>query len=203
MEARYGYFLPYGFSEMRNDEFFHEIRRLTREQDIRNAVIFGAAKGEGTTEALLAGISENRNRPTVFCINGPTRRFARLKKALATNPLVRFSDLPCSSSQECNRGLRETVKRIKQENEITAFDVALLDGSQLTFGDRSSAELRTDLHAAKFVFLNNISTFSYYENHKNLTEAPDYELLASNPSIRQGYAIFARSNNKNTKCRAE
>ena len=58
VEARIGYFLPYSFSQMRKDDFFHLVERIAREENINTTLILGASSGKGITEAFLTGIQD-------------------------------------------------------------------------------------------------------------------------------------------------
>jgi hypothetical protein len=91
VEIKHGYFLPYHLSVMRDDEFFHEVRRLAKDQDVTKALVVGAASGEGCTEAVLAGVRESRRESLVFCVNSSTRRFLRLRHQRGDRDGVRYS----------------------------------------------------------------------------------------------------------------
>jgi len=192
LERKFGYFLPYYLSEMRNDEFFEAIQDLTREEEIKTALVIGAAIGEGSTEAFLAGVLENQSRPSVFCISDSRRRFVNLKKTFANNPVVKCYGLSSCSPENLTEELEKTVKKIKEDNHITFIDAVLIDSSRVKHQLTVSAELNKELHGARFVLLDDINSFYNYENHNGLLRDPNYVLVAHNPGLRNGYAIFKK-----------
>jgi hypothetical protein len=190
LEARFGYFLRYDLSQMKNDEFFEAIARITREADIKTAVVIGAAIGEGSTEAFLAGILENEKKPSVFCINGSTRRFAKLEKRFMNHAGIKFYGISCSCAEQFEEKLAKTLKRIKEENERKSFDAVLIDGSELNNHWTINSEVSVELRGVGFIFLDDINTFCNYKNHNRLLKDPNYALVAQNVELRNGYAIF-------------
>jgi hypothetical protein len=192
LEAKFGYFLPYDLSEMRGDEFFQAIRNLAREEDIKTAVVIGAAIGEGSTEAFLKGIRENLNKPSVFCINGTTRRFVKLQRIFADDSVVSCYRIS-SSRERFSDELEGTVRRIKREKQITYFDAVLIDSSEVSDEITANVHLKDVLHGAKFVLLDDINSFCNYQNRRRLLTDANYVLFAENPDLRKGYAIFRRT----------
>jgi hypothetical protein len=67
------------------------------------------------------------------------------------------------------------------------FDAVLIDGSQFT----GSLEL-DDTYGARFLMLDDTSTFKNFTNYQRLRADPQYRLVGENPSLRNGYAIFER-----------
>lgn len=191
LEAKFGYFLPYDLSEMRGDEFFQAIRTLAQEEDIKTAVVIGAAIGEGSTEAFLRGIRENLNKPSVFCINGTTRRFVKLQRIFADDSVVTCYRIS-SSREQFSDDLEGTVRRIKQEKQISNFDAVLIDSSEVSDEITVNVHLNDGLHGARFVILDDINSFCNYQNHRRLLTDRNYILVAENPDLRKGYAIFER-----------
>lgn len=78
---------------------------------------------------------------------------------------------------------------IKSKNNITHFDMVLIDGSEFT----GMAEFKK-IYGAKFIFLDDINTFKNYNNYQALLVDPKYKLIEKNKQLRNGYAIFKRNN---------
>jgi hypothetical protein len=192
LEARWRYFLPYYFSEMKNDEFFAAIQKLTRAENFRNALVIGAAVGGGSTEAFLAGVQENENMPHVFCIGRSTRRFVNLKKSLANSPVVRWYRFQSCSSENRSKRPENTVKDIKENNQIIFFDALLINGSRVMHKNTLSDDIKNEIHQAKLVFLENINSQYNYLNTDEMLRDPNFILVSHNPELRKGYAIFKR-----------
>jgi tetratricopeptide (TPR) repeat protein len=193
LEAKYGYFLPYRFSESRHDEFFQAIQALTREEDIKTVLIAGAVRNEGSTEALLAGVLQNRHKPTAFCISILRHGFISLRKTLPDSPAVKWYGLSSSSSSAslCEE-LDLAVKKIKQEHGINFFDVLLFDGSRSKHQLVGSDALNRELCEARFVILHDINNIDSQGNYDRLLNSRDHVLLEANPGLRNGYAIFEK-----------
>jgi hypothetical protein len=68
------------------------------------------------------------------------------------------------------------------------IDVLLIDGSEFT----GEAEFRY-LNSAKYVLLDDINSFKNLRNYLNLSTSFDYQIVAVNRSLRNGYAIFKRN----------
>lgn len=189
LETQFGYFLPYNVSAMRNDEFFYAIQKLVEKEDINRVLIIGANAGNGSTEAVLTGIQKNSNKPTVFCLNVATPRFAKIQNFYAKNSSVNCIDISSFLKENFSKKINTCIEKIQQEHKINQFDVILIDSSELTV----TAELN-DLYGANFVLLDDISTNNYKNYHKILTDQ-NYTLVAQNPSLRNGYAIFRKVDN--------
>ncbi len=82
----------------------------------------------------------------------------------------------------------EGIQKIKEENKIDVFDLVLIDGSEFT----GIAEL-DEIYGAKYICLDDINTYKNYENLHRLLNDPDYVLINSNQTLRNGYAIFKRN----------
>ena len=81
------------------------------------------------------------------------------------------------------------IQIIKQENNIEFFDLVLIDGSEFT----GNAEL-DEVYGAKYILLDDITTFKNYHNHYKLLSDNNYILIAENKTVRNGYSIFKKVN---------
>jgi len=81
------------------------------------------------------------------------------------------------------------IEIIKTENNITNFDMVLIDGSEFT----GMAELKL-VYGARYILLDDINAFKNYNNYMQLIIDPNYELIEKNVELRNGYAIFKRKN---------
>ncbi|MEH2139983.1 glycosyltransferase [Nostoc sp.] len=187
LEKLFGFFLPYRISQIKNDEFFSAIQKLSQEEDIKSALVIGASSGEGTTEALLTGIKENPKNPYLFCIDIAKPRFVKLQKRLAHDFFVQCYTMSSHYIEKLDNETESWIKKIQQENKITFFDIVLIDGSEFT----SVTELK-ELSEAKYLILDDINIFHSYKNYQKLVADCNYLLLAHNANLRNGYAIFKK-----------
>ncbi|MCP6759270.1 MAG: glycosyltransferase [Fischerella sp. CENA71] len=190
LENKSGYFLPYNLSVRKNDELFHKIQKLLSEEDVKTAILIGASANEGSTEAFLTGIQKNQNKPIAICINFSTPKFVKLQTRYTNDFYVKCYDISSILDKNVSHILDLVINKIQKSNQIHHFDVMVIDSSELTI----SAEL-SSMCEAKFVILDDISTFENYNNYQKLLLTPNYVLVAHNPSLRNGYAIFKKVNN--------
>ncbi len=66
--------------EIKEDELYHEIQRLAREEKLTHVLEIGSSGGAGSTEAFVRGIGENANRPTLYCMEISKPRFTALSE---------------------------------------------------------------------------------------------------------------------------
>ena len=79
------------------------------------------------------------------------------------------------------------IQQIKEANDVTYFDVVLIDGSEFT----GRAEL-DEIYGARYIVLDDIGTFKNHHNFARLSDDRAYRLLESSANLRNGYAVFER-----------
>src|SRR5262245_331788 len=134
------------------------------------------------------------NMSTVAVDEFPTERgvadfYAREDTSLKKFPLPTVLDW----LRDDRRYVREAgvesgaIERIKEEHGISDFDLVLIDGSEFT----GELELRK-VYGAKFILLDDTKAYKNFAVRRQLIEDPNYELLADNQSLRNGYSAFRR-----------
>jgi hypothetical protein len=131
LETLFGFFLPYPLSAISNDEFISAIQKLIKEENLKTALVIGASAGEEITEAFLAGIQENQNKPTAFCMNLSTPKFLKLQRRLIYDSFVRCYDVSSNS-----------LENLPDKKEFVAFNDPLQ--TELTDLNDYSSELVLD-----------------------------------------------------------
>lgn len=96
--------------EIKDDELYNAIQRIAREENIKTVLEIGSSSGEGSTEALVTGIRENPNQPTLFCIEISRTRFSALQKRYANDSFVKNYN-----------GSSISLKQFPEETEIIEF----------------------------------------------------------------------------------
>lgn len=192
LEINHGYFLPYRLSESRNDELFKAIRELASEGEIRTALVIGGTPGKYNTEAFLAGLLENRNEPSIFCINASSPRLFGRPKKISNHPRVKWYESARQSPRDFSDELARTVERIRAENRIESFDLLLIDGCGLNRELAIDNALGEQLHGARVLILDDLNGYLNYKIYDALIRDPSYFLSAHNPELRNGYAIFKK-----------
>jgi hypothetical protein len=79
------------------------------------------------------------------------------------------------------------IERIRREHGIECFDAVLIDGSEFTA--RVELEL---VHGARYLVLDDTNSFKNHANCGRLLADDDYELVAADARLRNGYAVFRR-----------
>ena len=83
---------------------------------------------------------------------------------------------------------RNGIQMIKEQNAIDRFGMVLIDGSEFT----GEAEL-AEVYGADYILLDDIGTFKNLAGFERLRDDPEYRITASNPDLRNGYAVFERT----------
>lgn len=213
--------------EIKNDEFYLAIQKISREEEIETVLEIGSSSGGGSTEAFVNGLRKNPDNPKLFCMEVSQTRFAELKKRYSSFDFVKcynvssicLEKFPQASEvidfyHNTDNNLRlypleqvlgwleqdieyvinsgvagDGIQKIKQENNIDVFDLVLIDGSEFT----GNVELE-EVYGAKYILLDDITTFKNYRSHQKLLADNNYTLIAENKNLRNGYSIFKKVN---------
>ena len=79
--------------EIKDDKLYYTIQRLARKENLKTILEIGSSAGAGSTEAFVAGLRQNRNNPTLFCMEISKPRFAELQKRYDSVPNVKCYNL--------------------------------------------------------------------------------------------------------------
>ena len=174
--------------EIKADELSDLITRLSAHERIKYVLEIGSGAGEGSTAAVVKGLSQNPLSPILFCIEVSCPRFASLRAKYQHLGFVKCYNM---STVDAGRFPSESgvetgaIERIKREHNVTDFDLVLIDGSEFT-GDVEFDKI----YGAKIILLDDITTFKNFSVHKRLLQDPHYELIAENQTLRNGYSAF-------------
>ena len=207
--------------EIKDDAFYESIIRVASMPGLSHILEIGASSGTGSTEAFVAGIGMQPEAPTLHSLEVSEPRYRALVERYRDIPFVRcyhassvaLSDFPSvdevASAWRAGdpplrtqlRWLRQdidyitehdvpqsAIDSIKEEFAIDSFDVVLIDGSEFT----GTAEL-AQVYGARFLLLDDIRTFKNRANYERLSDDPGYRLMASDPHLRHGFAVFCRA----------
>ncbi|WP_198372940.1 glycosyltransferase family 4 protein, partial [Roseomonas rosulenta] len=79
------------------------------------------------------------------------------------------------------------IEHIKAEHGIEHFDMVLIDGSEFT----GEVELAKVI-GARIILLDDTNTFKCFRARQTLLEHPDYEVIADDQKLRNGFSAFRR-----------
>ncbi len=74
--------------EIRDDALYNLIKRLAATEQLATVLEIGSSAGGGSTEAFVAGLSQNPGKPKLFCIEVSKIRFEKLRETYAPYPFV-------------------------------------------------------------------------------------------------------------------
>ena len=79
------------------------------------------------------------------------------------------------------------IEHIKAEHGIDAFDMVLIDGSEFT----GEVELAKVI-GARLILLDDTNTYKCFRARQRLLLDPDYEVIADDQTLRNGFSAFRR-----------
>ena len=141
--------------------------------------------------------------PQLHAIHGSSidiNQFPSLNKVFSTwvNKSTKLSNVPWNivldwysqdlSYMKRNHHINSVVSIIKDIYSISIFDFVLIDGSEFT----GMADLQ-NIYGASTIVLDDVSSFKCYEARKILNHDPNYNLIAENLSLRNGFSVFSRN----------
>lgn len=106
-ESELDYIIP---PEIKDDQLYHLIEQLARNENIKTVLEIGSSSGDGSTEAFVKGLRANPNKPTIYCLEVSKSRFAELRERYNNLPFVKpynYSSIP--------------VNKFPSEDEIREF----------------------------------------------------------------------------------
>jgi hypothetical protein len=189
LESRFGYFLPYRLSAMKRDEYFGALRRLVTEQHVTRVLVLGGMDA-GSAEALLAAIAETSGKADVLCIGEPTSGFRRFEAAFAGR--IECLHLRSSAPEDGPREIDRALQEIRGARNIDAWDAVIVNGSVLGKQRTIGRQLEMLLHHARLAVFEGLAHVAVSRECERLMDDPDYLLVANDPGLRAGYAIFRR-----------
>ncbi|PZV11942.1 MAG: hypothetical protein DCF20_18470 [Pseudanabaena sp.] len=195
LETRFGYFLPFSISDIKNDEFFGTLGKMIVAEDTKNILLIGGDLS-GRVSKLVLNISQKLvQNLTVFCVSESTPISTKLQRHYKNNPKLKFYQLLSTNSPDnidiSGIGIKDCVGKIKLEHKVDYFDLVIIDFSAVI----ADIELISSiLVGSMFLVLDNINTLQGYKEYHYLSENPSYILESQNPRLRGGYAIFKAVN---------
>ncbi len=96
--------------EIKDDELYLAIQKIAANNSIKTILEIGSSSGEGSTQALVAGMQENSSQPSLFCLEISQARFAQLQKHYHNNSFVR-----------CYNASSVSLEKFPKEIEIREF----------------------------------------------------------------------------------
>ncbi len=96
--------------EIKNDEFYAVIQKISAAEDIKTVLEIGSSSGEGSTEAFVTGLRQNPNKPKLFCMEVSKTRFHELQKKYINDDFV-----------NCYNVSSISIKNFPDEQEVIDF----------------------------------------------------------------------------------
>lgn len=137
--------------------------------------------------------------PNVKCYNVGSIPIDKIASETLVRDFLRMNDLkgPVETVLSWRTGELDYVRAnniadsgiatIKRENQITDFDLVLIDGSEFT----GHAEL-DEVYGSRIIALDDVKVMKNHYNLQRLLYDRSYELVEGETRLRNGYAIFQR-----------
>lgn len=189
VERRFGYFLPFGFSAVREDEFIQRLCREFSETNSAGALILGADLKRAATQAVMFGSLRSRQGAKVYCVaihNDPESEAKGFSGRLKNESVVHIPGGVTTAE------IAESVSLLRDRCGIAAFDRVLVDCQvlQAKLGVRP-----IDLSAlglAETVYVCGTSTIFGSRLQTLLLDSVDYQSVVVDPVHGGGHCVFSR-----------
>jgi hypothetical protein len=208
--------------EIKNDALYDALLKWSADPSVETILEIGSSTGDGSTQALLAGLAQNRSKPRLYCIEAVTERFNELKRRCGGTPNVfcynvssvsREDIVPDAIVDEYHAASRvhpatDLVKSWRQKELAYIGDANIAENGielikkqhkiekfdmVLIDGSEFTAHAELDaIYGAKVIFLDDICSLKNHYNVIRLIYDSHYHLIEANPKLRNGYAIFLR-----------
>jgi hypothetical protein len=209
--------------EVVDDRLYQWLEYLARHAPVESILEIGSSAGQGSTRALVNGALQNPKRPRLYCLEVSAIRFDQLRSHYAqTDNVIVYplssvardelpSKLEVSAHYYGNRRMQRAarwkdverwyrqdfdaigssvsgIEYVRAQHRIDRFGIVFIDGSEFT----GKADLE-HVYGAAFIVLDDIGTFKNADNYRRLEADPSYNCVAYDPALRNGFAIFART----------
>ena len=96
--------------EILNDALYNAIVGLSQFENLKNVLEIGSSSGGGSTSAFVHGLMQNKNRPTLYCMEVSRSRFLELQRTYQKYDFIRCFNVSSVSSS-----------RVASENAVRQF----------------------------------------------------------------------------------
>lgn len=201
----------------KHDEFGQVIISTVKKHNLRTVLEIGSWDGTGSTQCFIEALKDLRD-PKLFCIELREDRFSDLKNITQKYPWVEcinqstishktfiyksfdeIWDSPFNKIKACKSLVKswydDDMRCISGfetgylDSDSRFYDAALIDGGEF-FG---YSEYMLIKDRVNFLFLDDYySAFKTNQIARELIVDPEWEIVAGNRYIRNGYAVFKR-----------
>jgi tetratricopeptide (TPR) repeat protein len=188
LERRFGYFLPFDVSAVREDEFIQRLCREFAETTSAGALILGADPKRAATQAAMFGLRRSRQGAKVYCvaINETPEHHGTAPNSVTNESVVH---VPGGISAAA---IAETILLLRGRCSIAAFNRVLVDCHvlQAKLG-RHPIELPA-LGRAEIVYVCGTATILGSRLQTLLLDSAEYQSVVIDPVRGGGHSVFCR-----------
>jgi hypothetical protein len=156
-------------------------------------LIVGAVNEDGSTQAFLAGASENEKKPVVFCVGHPGRQNPDQNQDQGNDRYVIWYGVTLKDVDRAHEDIIDTIALIRERHGVTRFDAVLIPKLSQDGGTIPASTVSGVVQDARVIMLDAINIPSNYATFQSLLNNRNYCLSAYNIELRDGYAIFVRN----------
>jgi hypothetical protein len=182
---------------IRSADLVRVIRDLSRDMDIRTALIVGGNMVQDAANAILEGKAGSESGVRVYCISDlPTQTDASDEPITSEGRVERY-ELSLTATAEVFAGnLAKVIQEIKQLNMIDLFDAVVIDWRDAKYKLTTSHVLRQELHCARFIVLGNLQSEGNREIYAEMLREPNHVLLDHDAGCDR-YAVLKKKHTNN------
>lgn len=175
LEGQIGYFLPYGISAARQDEFYGLIEELAGREEIGSALMIGANQHSYLTSAFLHGLRHNQREVKMECLGANEgHNKSKLRRASIASRSTESQLWTVISQEKC-------------------FDLVVADLHEVSNCGASINDLDSILHHAKTVVLYGMDFLSKCGGFDAIAKMRCKILSSHNVSHGRGYGVYEQA----------
>lgn len=175
------------FLDISKNELNQAVQDLLREEDIKTILLIGSSDVVAMAGSIIPKGNKGRGEPSIFSIHILSTQPVKLQPRHPEKLTSKCYEFIPSSLEALASDLKNYIKRVQQENEISQFDLLFIDDYYFKCNEGVA-----ELQEADFIVLNNINTATNYREKEMLLSDPRYTLVVQNSMYQNGYAIFKK-----------
>jgi hypothetical protein len=172
-------------------ELRHAVQGLLQNKEIQSVIIIGSPVIAVWAGTLFKKMGFRYGVLNLFWIHVKTIQLSESRNNFAANFGLKYYECESSSLDALSTELNNCIRIVKKENNLSVFDLALIDGSMFKNGIDMN-----QLRGARFIIFKNINTVFGYKNKQQFMSDPRYTIVCQDPMSHNGYAIFKKLENQ-------
>lgn len=193
LERKFGCFLPFEISAVREDELIKRLCRDFSEDAVSGSLVIGADVKRPPTRAAMFGSLQGKGSTKLYCVG-----IDSTSDCTGAEPAQRETGAPNSQVINVAGGtslasVAQTVSALRDAHGIVGFDRVLIDCHVMQDKLGSQPVDISALGRAEIVYVYGTSTVFGARLQSQLLESADYQSVVIEPVRGSGHSIFRRT----------